>query len=107
MNDVISVVLPDGSSRELPAGATTHDLARSLGPRIASDAVIGVVNGVEVDLNVPLNDGASVQIVTAESERGLHTLRHSTAHVMAQAILDLFPGTCLAIGPPGAQWLLL
>ena len=100
MSDVISVVLPDGSSRELPAGATTLTLAESIGPRLASDAVIGVVDGVEVDLNVPLADGAEVEIVTAGSDRGLHTIRHSTAHVMAQAILDLYPGTQLAIGPP-------
>ncbi len=100
MSDVISVVLPDGSSRELPAGATTFDLAESIGPRLAADAVIGVVDGAEVDLNVPLTDGASVEIVTSASDRGLHTIRHSTAHVMAQAILDLYPGTQLAIGPP-------
>ncbi|MGB1681226.1 MAG: threonine--tRNA ligase [Acidimicrobiales bacterium] len=97
---MISVVLPDGSSRELPAGATTFDLAEAIGPRLAADAVIGVVDGAEVDLDVPLADGASVEIVTSGSERGLHTIRHSTAHVMAQAILDLYPGTQLAIGPP-------
>ena len=100
MSDVISVVLPDGSSRELPAGATTFDLAEAIGPRLAADAVIGVVDGAEVDLDVPLADGASVEIVTSGSERGLHTIRHSTAHVMAQAILDLYPGTQLTIGPP-------
>ncbi len=100
MSDVISVVLPDGSSRELPAGATTRTLAESIGPRLASDAVIGVVDGVEVDLNVPLAEGSTVEIVTASSDRGLHTIRHSTAHVMAQAILDLYPGAQLAIGPP-------
>ena len=100
MSDVISVQLPDGSSREVPAGTTTYDLALSIGPRLAKDAVIGVVDGVEVDLDVPLHDGASVEIVTGDTERGLHTIRHSTAHVMAQAILDLYPGTQLAIGPP-------
>ncbi|MEM9519433.1 MAG: threonine--tRNA ligase [Actinomycetota bacterium] len=100
MSDVISVVLPDGSSRELPAGATTFDLAESIGPRLAKDAVIGVVDGTEVDLTVPLHDGAAVEIVTAASERGLYTLRHSTAHVMAQAVQDLYPGTQIAIGPP-------
>ena len=55
------------------------------------DAVIGVVDGVEVDLDVPLSDGSVVEIVTGDSERGLHTIRHSTAHVMAQAIVDLYP----------------
>ena len=107
MSDVISVQLPDGSSRELPAGATTYDLAESIGPRLAKDAVIGVVDGVEVDLDVALRDGSLVEIVTGDSERGLHTIRHSTAHVMAQAILDLYPGTQLAIGPDDRIGLLL
>lgn len=97
---VISVSLPDGSSRELPAGATAADLAADIGPRLAADALIAVVDGTERDLGVELPDGAVVEIVTPGSERGLHTIRHSTAHLLAQAVLDLFPGTQLAIGPP-------
>jgi len=100
MSDVISVSLPDGSSRELSAGASAADLAADIGPRLASDALIAVVDGTEQDLNVSLTDGAVVEIVTPSSDRGLHTIRHSTAHVLAQAILDLYPGTQLAIGPP-------
>ncbi len=100
MSDVISVQLPDGSARELPAGATVADLAASIGAGLARDALIAVVDGEELDLDRPLTDGAVVEIVTGPSERGLHTIRHSTAHVLAQAILDLYPGTQLAIGPP-------
>jgi threonyl-tRNA synthetase len=100
MSDVISVQLPDGSSRELPDGASAADLAVDIGPRLASDALIAVVDGIEQDLDRPLADGAVVEIVTPASERGRHTIRHSTAHVLAQAILDLYPGTQLAIGPP-------
>ncbi|MEQ8839637.1 MAG: threonine--tRNA ligase [Acidimicrobiales bacterium] len=100
MSDVISVSLPDGSSRELPAGATGADLAADIGPRLASDALIVVADGTEQDLDVPLTDGAEVEIVTPSSPRGLHTIRHSSAHLLAQAILDLHPGTQLAIGPP-------
>lgn len=100
MSDVISVNLPDGSSRELPAGASALDLAADIGPRLASDAVIAVVDGTEQDLDVALSDGVTVEIVTPKSERGLHTIRHSTAHLLAQAVVDLFPGTELAIGPP-------
>ncbi len=100
MSDVISVQLPDGSTRELPDGATAADLAADIGPRLASDALIAVVDGIEQDLDRPLADGAVVEIVTPASARGRHTIRHSTAHVLAQAILDLHPGTQLAIGPP-------
>ena len=100
MTDVISVKLPDGSHRDLATGATAADLAASIGPRLAADALVAVVDGDEQDLDHPLSDGAVVEIVTPSSERGLHTIRHSTSHVLAQAILDLYPDTQLAIGPP-------
>ncbi|MDG1409455.1 MAG: threonine--tRNA ligase [Acidimicrobiales bacterium] len=100
MSDVITVQLPDGSAREIPAGTTTAGLAASIGAGLARAALIAVVDGEELDLNRPLRDGAVVEIVTAPSDRGLRTIRHSTAHVMAQAILDLYPGAQLAIGPP-------
>ena len=97
---VISVSLPDGSERELADGSSAADLAAAIGPRLAADAVVAVVDGAEKDLTAPLDDGASVEIVTASSDRGLHTIRHSTAHVLAQAVLDLWPGATFAIGPP-------
>ncbi len=100
MPDTISITLPDGLARELPAGSTGADLAAAIGTRLARDAVIAVVNGTERDLGDPLPDGATVEIVTAASERGLFTIRHSTAHVLAQAVLDLFPGATFGIGPP-------
>ena len=94
------MLLPDGSARDLPDGATASDLANSIGRRLAREAVIASVDGTEVDLSAPLADGATTEIVTAGSERGLHTLRHSTAHVLAQAVLGLYPGATFAIGPP-------
>ena len=97
---VISVSLPDGSARELVEGSSAADLAASIGPRLAADAVVAVVDGDERDLATPLVDGALVEIVTASTDRGLHTIRHSTAHVLAQAVLDLWPGATFAIGPP-------
>ena len=97
---MVRVLLPDGSARQLPDGATGATLAEAIGRRLARDAVIAVADGAEIDLSVPLSDGASVEIVTAAGERGLHTLRHSTAHVLAQAVLDLYPGATFAIGPP-------
>ncbi|MCU1486640.1 MAG: threonyl-tRNA synthetase [Actinomycetia bacterium] len=96
----ITVRLPDGSERALPAGSTAGDLAAAIGSRLAKAAVIAEVDGVERDLTAPLPDGATVAIHTDSSERGLFTIRHSTAHVLAQAVLDLFPGATFGIGPP-------
>jgi threonyl-tRNA synthetase len=96
----ITITLPDGSERSVPAGTTVGGLAASIGPRLAKDAVIGVVNDVERDLDWVLDPGDRVEIVTASSPRGLYTIRHSTTHVMAQAVLELFPGATFAIGPP-------
>lgn len=96
---VLSVSLPDGSARELPAGSTVADLAASIGSRLAKAALTGVVNGAEVDLNVALADGDVVSIVTADSDAGRHVLRHSTAHVLAQAVTQLFPGAKFSVGP--------
>ncbi|MDP6493036.1 MAG: threonine--tRNA ligase [Acidimicrobiales bacterium] len=96
----ITVSLPDGSERTLPSGSTSADLAVDIGPGLAKDAIAAVVDGTECDLLVPLADGATVEIVTPGSERGLETLRHSTAHVLAQAVLGLWPGATFAIGPP-------
>src|SRR6185369_15375134 len=100
MSDVISIRLPDGSSRELQAGATTGDLAASIGTRLAKAAVAARVDGVEVDLSTPLRAGAEVAIITADTPAGRHVPRHSTAHVMAQAVTQLWPGAKFAIGPP-------
>ncbi len=100
MPDTITINLPDGSPRELPEGATASVLAASIGSRLARAAVAATVDGVERDLDAPLPDGATVAIVTAESPAGRHVLRHSTAHVLAQAVTDLWPGARFAIGPP-------
>ena len=96
----IKVSLPDGSTRELESGATAADLAASIGRGLAKAAVAAKVDDQPVDLSRPLQDGQTVSIVTADSEEGRHILRHSTAHVMAQAVLDLWPGAHFAIGPP-------
>lgn len=100
MSDFITLTLPDGSQRELPQGSTGADLAASIGPGLAKAAVAIVVDGVESDLTAALADGAGVSLVTSNTEEGRHVLRHSTAHVLAQAVLDIFPGAKFAIGPP-------
>ncbi len=100
MSDQITVRLPDGSTRDVAAGTTAGDLAAAIGKNLRKAAVIANVNGVERDLVWPLQDGDEVAIVTDRDERGLYTIRHSTAHVLAQAVLDLFPGATFGIGPP-------
>jgi len=96
----LTITLPDGSTRVLPEGATGADLAADIGPGLARAALIVTVDGDGRDLDRVLPDGCSVSIVTADSDDGLHTIRHSTAHVLAQAVLDLWPGATYAIGPP-------
>jgi threonyl-tRNA synthetase len=95
----ISVTLPDGKALELVDGATGADAARAIGRRLAEAAVAVVVDGQQRDLSRPLPDGATVSVITEDTEDGRHVLRHSAAHVMAQAVLDLFPGATFAIGP--------
>jgi threonyl-tRNA synthetase len=95
----MNVQLPDGSIREVPENATVADVAASIGKRLAKDAVAGKVNGKVVDVYAPVPDGAKIEIVTPKSEEGLDTIRHSTAHLMAMAVQELFPGTQVTIGP--------
>jgi threonyl-tRNA synthetase len=95
----ISVLLPDGSSRSLPLGSSVADLAASIGSRLAKAAVAGTINGTEVDLTAPLTNGVTVSVITDNSDEGRHVLRHSTAHVLAQAVVQLFPGAQFSIGP--------
>ena len=95
----MNVQLPDGSVREVPDNATVADVAASIGKRLAKDALAGKVNGKVVDVYAPVPDGARVEIVTPKSEEGIDTIRHSTAHLMAHAVQELFPGTQVTIGP--------
>ncbi|MEE2680573.1 MAG: threonine--tRNA ligase [Actinomycetota bacterium] len=100
MSSDVTVVLPDGSERVLSPDATGADLAADLGGRAAKDALIVVADGIQLDLNQPLPDGSHVSLIFPASDAGLEVLRHSTAHVLAQAVLDLYPGATFSIGPP-------
>src|ERR1017187_7569945 len=99
MAGVISVRLPDGWMRELAEGTTAAEFAQTIGPRLAKAAIVATVDGHCVDLSSSLADGPEVAIVTADSDAGREVLRHSTAHVLAQAVLRLWPGAKYAIGP--------
>ena len=92
--------LPDGSFRTGEVGVTGGDLARGIGPGLARAAVAVELDGELLDLTRPLLRSGKLRIVTDRTEAGRHILRHSAAHVLAQAVLDLFPGSTFAIGPP-------
>jgi threonyl-tRNA synthetase len=96
---MISVELPDGSVRSLAEGSTAYDLAMDIGPGLARAAVAAKTNGQIVDLNRPLSDGDEVALLTRRDAEGLEVLRHSAAHLMADAILRVFPKAQLTIGP--------
>jgi threonyl-tRNA synthetase len=96
---MIEVKLPDGSPRELQDGASAFDLAQAIGAGLAKSAVAAKVNGDVWDLRVPLPHGAEVALLTKKDEQSLDVLRHSAAHLMADAILRLFPKAQLTIGP--------
>ena len=95
----MEIVLPDGSKKTLDAGATVADVAASIGAGLAKAALAGKIDGKLVDLTTPAHDGAAVEIITAKSPEALHILRHSCAHIMAEAVQELFPGTQIAFGP--------
>jgi threonyl-tRNA synthetase len=96
----IRVTLPDGSEKRLPGGATGADLARALGPGLAKAALAVRVDGQVRDLARPLPDGASVAILTDRDPQAVEVLRHSTAHVLATAVRQLFPHAKIGFGPP-------
>jgi threonyl-tRNA synthetase len=95
----VSITLPDGSNRTLPAGSSVRDVAEGISPRLAQAALAGVVNGALVDLAYPLDKDASVRIVTDKSPEALALYRHSTAHLLAAAVTNMFPGVQCGIGP--------
>ena len=95
----MNIALPDGSVKELAAGATVADVAASIGAGLAKAALAGKVDGTLVDLTATVTDGATVEIITAKSPEAPHIMRHSCAHIMAEAVQELYPGTQIAFGP--------
>ena len=95
----MQVQLPDGSFKDVPNDATVAQVAESIGKRLARDAIAGKVNGKIVDLTAKVPDNAKVEILTPKSKDGVDVIRHSTAHLMAMAVQELFPGTQVTIGP--------
>jgi threonyl-tRNA synthetase len=106
LSSTVKVVLPDNSELELADGATGLDAARAIGPKLAEQAVLARVGGEPRDLRLPLRDGEHLEILTtrdAEDPDALYVLRHSSAHLLAEAVRRLYPGVKIAIGPPVAN----
>src|SRR3954454_5027718 len=95
----VSITLPDGSVRSVPAGTLVRGVAEEISPNLAKAAFAGVVDGKLVDLTYPLDKDASVKIVTDRSPEALPLIRHSTAHLLAAAVTNMFPGVQCGIGP--------
>jgi threonyl-tRNA synthetase len=96
----VNITLPDGSIQPVPAGTRPIDVAKSIGSRLADAAVVARVDGELVDLSRPIEKDARLEILTAKDPAALQVYRHSTAHLLAAAVLELYPETKLGIGPP-------
>src|SRR5450755_2270663 len=99
MSESITITLPDGSQKSVPKGSSALDIAKSIGQRLADDAVVARVNDQLYDLTRPLESDSKLEILTSKSPEALQVYRHSTAHLLAAAVLELFPETQLGIGP--------
>ncbi len=96
----IQITLPDGSQKPVEAGSRPIDIARAISPRLADAAIVAKINGDLTDLTRPIETDATVEILTTKDPAALQVYRHSTAHLLAAAVLELFPETQLGIGPP-------
>jgi threonyl-tRNA synthetase len=90
MSDMIKISFPDGAVKEFPKGSTTEDIAGSISPGLKKKSIAGKWNGELVDLRTPLQEDGAIEIVTQDTQDALEIMRHSTAHLMAQAIKRLY-----------------
>ena len=100
MADSIHVKLPDGSLKEVPKGTTALEIAKGISPRLADAALAAKTNGDLIDLTKPLEEDTSLRLLTERDPEALEIFRHSSAHLLAAAVLELFPETKLGHGPP-------
>ena len=96
---MITVTFPDGAKRQVEPGITAAQVAAAISKSLEKKAVAAVVNGALVDLHDPLTADATLEIVTRDDDRALELIRHDCAHVLAEAVQELFPGTQVTIGP--------
>ncbi len=98
--ETIQITLPDGGTREVPRGTTAAEIAQQIAPRLAKDALVARTNGELIDLSRPLEKSTTLSILTAKDPAAVQVFRHSAAHLLAAAVLELYPKVKLGIGPP-------
>ncbi|MEC1548024.1 threonine--tRNA ligase [Bacillus rugosus] len=99
MSDLVKITFPDGAVKEFAKGTTTEDIAASISPGLKKKSLAGKLNGKEIDLRMPINEDGTVEIITEGSEEGLQIMRHSTAHLLAQAIKRIYKDVKFGVGP--------
>ncbi|MFT4399776.1 threonine--tRNA ligase [Bacillus sp. SW14] len=99
MSDMVKITFPDGAVKEFAKGTTTEDIAASISPGLKKKSLAGKLNGEEIDLKMPINEDGKVEIITEGSEEGLQIMRHSTAHLLAQAIKRIYKDVKFGVGP--------
>jgi threonyl-tRNA synthetase len=98
--DTVQITLPDGATREVPRGTTAAQIAHQISPRLAKEALVARADGELVDLSQPLEHDAKISILTAKDPDAVQVFRHSAAHLLAAAVMELYPNVKLGIGPP-------
>src|SRR5271169_4654351 len=98
--DTIQITLPDGATREVPRGTTAGEIARQISPRLAKEALVARADGDLVDLSRPLEQDTKISILTAKDPDAVQVFRHSAAHLLGAAVLELYPQVKLGVGPP-------
>src|SRR6202795_4392925 len=98
--DTIQITLPDGATREVPKGTTPAQIAHQISPRRSKEAVVARTNGDLIDLSRPLDHDTKLAILTARDPDAVQVFRHSAAHLLAAAVMELYPNVKLGIGPP-------
>ena len=96
----IQITLPDGATREVPSGTTAAEIAHQISPRLAKEALVARTNGELIDLSRPLDHDTKLSILTSKDPDAFQVFRHSAAHLLAAAVLELYPSVKLGIGPP-------
>ncbi|MCY8932609.1 threonine--tRNA ligase [Bacillus atrophaeus] len=99
MSDMVKITFPDGAVKEFAKGTTTEDIAASISPGLKKKSLAGKLNGQEIDLRTPIDEDGTVEIITEGSEEGLQIMRHSTAHLLAQAIKRIYKDVKFGVGP--------
>ena len=102
-----TIILPDGNNLEFPKKVTGLEVAEKISKSLAKQAMVISVDGELKDLDFVIEKNCSVKIFTSKNEEGLETIRHDTAHILAMAVQEIFPGTQVTIGPIYRKWFLL